>query len=104
MKKRVLYSEANYAALVRDRGYFVDKTAYLAKLEQIRNPVFLRPRRFGKSLFKFKTTIEAFTVQAEDTVQINGYAEGLRREYPDAQIAQFVIYCIGNQGFRVFAL
>lgn len=50
MKKRVLYSEANYAALVRDHGYFVDKTAYIAKLERVRNPVFLRPRRFGKSL------------------------------------------------------
>ena len=50
MRKRVLYSEANYAAIVRDHGYFVDKTAYIAKLEQIRNPVFLRPRRFGKSL------------------------------------------------------
>jgi hypothetical protein len=49
MKKRVLYSEANYAAIVRDHGYFVDKTEYIAKLEQIRNPVFLRPRRFGKS-------------------------------------------------------
>ena len=50
MKKRVLYSEANYAAIVRDHGYFVDKTAYVAKLERVRNPVFLRPRRFGKSL------------------------------------------------------
>jgi len=50
MKRRVLYSEANYAALVRDHGYFVDKTAYVAQLEPVRNPVFLRPRRFGKSL------------------------------------------------------
>jgi hypothetical protein len=50
MKKRVLYSEANYAALVRKQGYFVDKTPYLTKLERIENPVFLRPRRFGKSL------------------------------------------------------
>ena len=50
MRKQVLYSEANYAALVRDQGYFVDKTPYIAKLERIRNPVFLRPRRFGKSL------------------------------------------------------
>ncbi|MEZ4864362.1 MAG: AAA family ATPase [Caldilineaceae bacterium] len=50
MQKRILYSEANYAALVRDHGYFVDKTSYIAKLERIRNPVFLRPRRFGKSL------------------------------------------------------
>lgn len=51
MRKRILYSEANYAAIVRDHGYFVDKTAYIAKLEPVRNPVFLRPRRFGKSLF-----------------------------------------------------
>lgn len=50
----------------------------------------------------FKTSIADFTLPEEDTVQINGYVEGLRAEYPDAQIAQFVIYCIGNQGFRVF--
>ncbi len=51
---------------------------------------------------KLKTDIEAFQLQAEDTEQIAGYAEGLRKEYPEAQISQFVIYCIGNQGFRVF--
>uniref|UniRef100_UPI0040577B60 AAA family ATPase n=1 Tax=Candidatus Electrothrix sp. TaxID=2170559 RepID=UPI0040577B60 len=50
MKKRVLYGEANYAAIVRKKGYFVDKTEYLDKLEMVNNPVFLRPRRFGKSL------------------------------------------------------
>ncbi len=50
MKKRVLYSVANYAEIVRDNGYFVDKTDYIEKLETIKNPVFLRPRRFGKSL------------------------------------------------------
>lgn len=53
---------------------------------------------------KFNTTIEAFQLQPEDTVQIAGYVEGLRREYPEAQLAQFVIYCFGNQGFRVFAV
>ncbi len=50
MKKRILYAEANYQAIVRENGYFVDKTAYIAKLESINNPVFLRPKRFGKSL------------------------------------------------------
>ncbi len=50
MKKRILYAEANYPAIVRRNGYFVDKTDYIEKLEQIDNPVFLRPRRFGKSL------------------------------------------------------
>ncbi len=50
MKQRVLYAEASYEAIVLKNGYFVDKTAYIEKLEQVDNPVFLRPRRFGKSL------------------------------------------------------
>ncbi len=50
MKKRILYAEASYEAIVERNGYFVDKTEYIAKLELVDNPVFLRPRRFGKSL------------------------------------------------------
>ncbi|MFN8488650.1 MAG: AAA family ATPase [Caldilineaceae bacterium] len=53
---------------------------------------------------KLKTRIADFQLQAEDTQQLNGYAQGLRQEYPEAQIAQFVIYCFGNQGYRVFAV
>ncbi|MEZ4735090.1 MAG: AAA family ATPase [Caldilineaceae bacterium] len=51
---------------------------------------------------KFKTTIAAFHLQAEDTEQVQGYAEGLRQEFPGTHIECYVIYCIGNQGFRVF--
>lgn len=51
MTKRVIYGESNYATIVAKNGYFVDKTAYIAKLEGTSNPIFLRPRRFGKSLF-----------------------------------------------------
>jgi hypothetical protein len=51
MPKRVIYGESNYAALIRENGYFVDKTQYIAQLEMVKNPVFLRPRRIGKSLF-----------------------------------------------------
>lgn len=50
MTKRVLYGVANYVEIVDKNGYFVDKTAYIKTLERIQNPVFLRPRRFGKSL------------------------------------------------------
>jgi len=50
MKKRVLYGTASYEEIVEKNGYFVDKTAYIEKLEEVGNPVFLRPRRFGKSL------------------------------------------------------
>ncbi|GAK49451.1 protein containing DUF1703 [Candidatus Moduliflexus flocculans] len=51
MKKRVLYGNANYEEIVRKHGYFVDKTVYIERLEMVDNAVFLRPRRFGKSLW-----------------------------------------------------
>lgn len=45
------YAIADYAIL-RERGYYyVDKTRYVSLLERYSAPVFLRPRRFGKSLF-----------------------------------------------------
>jgi len=50
-KKRIIYGNANYADLVQKQGYFVDKTPYIAQLELVENPVYLRPRRFGKSMF-----------------------------------------------------
>ena len=48
--RRVLYGEANYRDLVEHHGYYVDKTSYIPLLERHASPVFLRPRRFGKSL------------------------------------------------------
>ncbi len=49
-QKLIPYGVANYAEIVRDNHYFVDKTQYIARLERVKNSVFLRPRRFGKSL------------------------------------------------------
>lgn len=44
------YAVADFIEM-RERGfYYVDKTQYIAKLEDYKAPVFLRPRRFGKSL------------------------------------------------------
>ena len=60
---------------------------------------------YSNTKFKtFDTTLKEFELQDEDTQQIAGYVEGLRDEYPEAKISQFVIYCIGNQGFRVFEI
>lgn len=53
---------------------------------------------------RLKIPIKEFQVQEEDIRQISGYAEGLKKEYPEAKIRLFVIYCIGNQGFRVFEI
>lgn len=44
------YAIADFVDL-RERGfYYVDKTEYISRLEDYNAPVFLRPRRFGKSL------------------------------------------------------
>lgn len=44
------YAVADFVDL-RERGfYYVDKTEYISALEDYNAPVFLRPRRFGKSL------------------------------------------------------
>ncbi|MDM8537577.1 AAA family ATPase [Desulfobacterales bacterium HSG17] len=51
---------------------------------------------------KFKTSIKDFKLQEQDTAQIEGYAKGLKLEYPEARVSLHVIYCFGNQGFRVF--
>jgi hypothetical protein len=49
--RRIPYGIANYEEIVRDNYFFVDKTDYIRQLENYKNPVFLRPRRFGKTLF-----------------------------------------------------
>ncbi|MCS7029883.1 MAG: AAA family ATPase, partial [Bacteroidia bacterium] len=47
------YGVSNFEILVKDGYVFVDKTQFIEKLEQNkeRNVAFLRPRKFGKSLW-----------------------------------------------------
>ncbi len=50
--KEVPYGVSDFEIVRRDNLYYVDKTMYLPRLEsQARNLFFIRPRRFGKSLF-----------------------------------------------------
>jgi len=51
MKRVSPYTVSNFETLMTEQMYFVDKTHYIERLEAFRMPVFLRPRRFGKSLF-----------------------------------------------------
>ncbi|MDR0894762.1 MAG: ATP-binding protein [Prevotellaceae bacterium] len=49
-KMTIPYGIADFAEL-RDNGYYyVDKTRFIPYLERYKAPIFLRPRRFGKSL------------------------------------------------------
>jgi hypothetical protein len=50
--KRIPYGVANYELLVQQNSYYVDKTTFLPVVEEAGNYLFfIRPRRFGKSLF-----------------------------------------------------
>ena len=39
-----------YVEKMRKNCYFIDKSEYIEMLEMVQNPIFLRPKRFGKSL------------------------------------------------------
>ena len=50
--KQIPYGVADFESVINQNLYYVDKTMYLAELEkQPRTLIFIRPRRFGKSLF-----------------------------------------------------
>lgn len=51
MQRQIPYTITNFKDIATEGFYYVDKTMYLPELEKYRHPVFLRPRRFGKSLF-----------------------------------------------------
>lgn len=50
--KQVPYGVADFATVIEQNLYYVDKTMFIPELEkQPRNLFFIRPRRFGKSIF-----------------------------------------------------
>jgi len=50
MKRLMPYGSANFEEIATGNFYYIDKTMYIEKLENVKFPIFLRPRRFGKSL------------------------------------------------------
>ena len=48
-KRKIPYGVINWAELVHE-CFIVDNTRYIRELELIKTPVFLRPKRFGKSV------------------------------------------------------
>ncbi|MFN8488059.1 MAG: AAA family ATPase [Caldilineaceae bacterium] len=50
---RLPYGISNFVKIAKEGYYFVDRTPFVVQIEQMNEPYlfFLRPRRFGKSLF-----------------------------------------------------
>jgi len=51
MQRLTPYGMSNFESIILENRYFIDKTQYIEKLEKVKYPIFLRPRRFGKTLF-----------------------------------------------------
>ena len=53
MMKKIPSGVSDFEKLITQNYYYVDKTKYIEKLEDYSNPniMFLRPRKFGKTLF-----------------------------------------------------
>ena len=51
--KKLPYGISDYERLIENDYYYIDKTMYIEKLENLPEPyiIFLRPRKFGKTLF-----------------------------------------------------
>ncbi len=51
--KRIPYGESNFEKIIQNNYYFVDKSEFIKTIEEFGGAylIFLRPRRFGKSLF-----------------------------------------------------
>ena len=52
MRRKIPYGISNYKKIIKEQYIYVDKTRFIEILESLNTvyPVFLRPRRFGKSL------------------------------------------------------
>lgn len=86
--KRIPYGISSFKQLRREKLYFVDKSEYIARLEESDNFLFLiRPRRFGKSLFlnmlhayydvneknNFDTLFDGLWIKEYPTPEKNGF-------------------------------
>ena len=52
--RQIPYGEANFEEIINNNAIYVDKTMYIEKLEESidrKKSIYLKPRRFGKSLF-----------------------------------------------------
>ena len=65
--KKLPYGISDYERLVENEYYYIDKTMYIEKLENLAEPyiMFLRPRKFGKTLFT-STLENYYDIQKEE--------------------------------------
>ncbi|KPA13037.1 protein containing DUF1703 [Candidatus Magnetomorum sp. HK-1] len=60
---------------------------------------------FSNTKFKaFKCKTDDFHLQENDALQLKKYIADIKKEWPRATIEPYLIYCFGNQGFKIFSI
>ncbi|MBP5369656.1 MAG: AAA family ATPase [Bacteroidales bacterium] len=71
MIRHIPYGETDYVTIRKENSYYVDKTAFISYFENAAKYImFLRPRRFGKSLF-INTLAAYYDVLQKDNYEQN---------------------------------
>ena len=123
-KRRIPYGVINWAELVRE-CFLVDNTRYIRELETVQTPVFMRPKRFGKSVVcsmlahyydvNLKSLFDAYWLhyvkaripaQAFDKMNENFFRTTFTSRRPDWNhpIAAAVVEVCGSTGYNWFDL
>ncbi len=69
--RRIPYGETDYVNIRKENSYYVDKTAFIPLFENAAKYImFLRPRRFGKTLF-INTLAAYYDVLGKDNFEQN---------------------------------
>jgi Predicted AAA-ATPase/PD-(D/E)XK nuclease superfamily len=68
--KKIIYGQSDFKAVIEKGFFYQDRTQYIETLENWNSPfpVFLRPRRFGKSLFVIMLH-QYYALEHKDTFQ-----------------------------------
>ena len=98
-RKRIPYGVSSYAEMVEENYYFIDKTKYIEKLEMVKNPIFLRPKRFGKSLFCSMLGDYYDLLQADRFDELFGHT--WIGQHPTGEQNQFIILSFDFASFNV---
>ena len=92
------YGMANFRTVRRDGFYYVDKTRFVYDLEKVRFAFFVRPRRFGKTLWL--TMLDAYynrTAMDEFEAVFAGTHIG---EQPTANRSRYVVLYFDFSTFK----
>ena len=92
------YGIGNFGVLRRDRFFYVDKTRFIRPLEHERFAFFVRPRRFGKSLWL--TMLDAYYNRAAAGAFETAFAGTDIGESPTADHNRYVVLYFDFSAFK----